>query len=146
MSVDGILERKAVMARLKTLAGGRVFKGVPDDETHKRFEDGSIKLYFVVLFSVPEPMVMGRSMTGGDSETPHSFVITVTAYADDADTAEQGAVAVRGLLRDWSPNAATATPFSGLGGYITNNSDARKKPTRFSEGSHFTCEINLGAD
>lgn len=142
MSVDGLAEQAATLAHLSNLVGGRILEGVPDAETHTRFTTGDIKPYIWVLFGVPFPASGAGTLTAGDADTPHKMTCTVTAYAADFATAKMTAAAAAALLRDWAPDAR-ATPYTGFGGPPSNAEDARKKPSRFDVGYHFTCIINM---
>ena len=145
MSYDGLIERKAIMERVENLAGGRVMKGVADDETHRRFLDGSVKPYICMLFSTPFPVDAGRTMTAGDVDTPHVVTVTAVAYAGDPDTAEITGAALRRRLVDFQPTP-TSTTLKGEGGYDSNNGDGKRKPTRWDDGSSFSYLINMGPD
>jgi hypothetical protein len=146
MSVDGLAEMAAIKARLSGIAGGRIFEGVLDEETHKRYlTDGGIKPYLTVLTSTPTPSIKSASMTGGDLTTPHNMLITIGAYAGSTLDARITLAAADALLRDWAP-LPSATPFSGAGGFQARDSDIRKKPTRFEVGTHWQCLINMGPD
>lgn len=146
MSVSGIPERAAIMTRLvDNLAGGRVFKGVLDSETHVRMLGGQVKPYFAVIFSPPFPIPRSKTLNAGDTQTPHMLSCTVTAYAGDMDTAELASAAAGDLLRDWQPTPTTG-PLHCEAGYGSDNSDGRKKPTRYDVGLHFSVVINMGPD
>lgn len=145
MSVDGMIERAAIVARLQTLAGGRVYRGIPDDETHARFSGGEVRPYYAITFGVPYPVERGKTMGAGDRQTPHIMRTTIIAFAGDQETAEQAGADGRNLLRDWQATA-TCTPLASLGGANGTNSDGKKKPTRFDETSFFTTIINMGPD
>lgn len=144
MSYDGVAEMAAITARLSTIAGGRIFEGVLDEETHARFvSDGGIKPYMTLYTSTPTPALKGQSLNGGDIDTPHNMLLTLVAYAGAAEDARTTLAAADALLRDWAP-ATTATPLTGAGGFQARTSDIRKKPTRFAVGTHWSTVINLG--
>lgn len=146
MSVDGLPERAAIMARAKTIAGGRSTKGVLDEETHQRFLAGDAKPYFGFLFGTPTPAPRGASITGLDKDTPHMMMFTVAAYAGDPDLAERASSQMAALLRDWRPTVTTTT-ITGEGGSGTaSNLSGQKKPSRFVEYSHWSFIINMGPD
>lgn len=146
MSVDGMHERDLIFTKVSTLVGGRVFRGIPDAETHARFSNGDVRPYLAILFGTPFPTLLNVPFNGGESDVPHMMTFTITAYAGDGLIAERTSASVRNLLRDWSPIEQITTPIESGGGYSATTVDPNKKPSRFEEGSHFSFNINLGPD
>jgi hypothetical protein len=136
-------ESDAIMARLATLAGGRVEEGLTDDMLLARYAvSGVIKPYINVQFGAPIPSPLDRGMGVGEDKQPYVLAFTVECYGADSRTARLLAVAVRNLLINWEPNGTNANPIKGSGGYSYTRPIEQSKPTRFEEGCFFVVTIN----
>lgn len=145
MAIDGAAERAFIMSPttgIGALAGGRGFKtAVPDDYKIPRRADGKIKPYWVARFSRPFASTRGRSIAGGEQAQPHIMSFTVTAYAGDADSAENLIREIQNTLVGLTPPGAGF--IQSKGGFSFPESESGSKPTRFGEGSFFQLAINL---
>lgn len=146
MSADGVLERRATITRLKTLVGGRVWKGtIPDEEEPARILDasGKVKPHIIVDFGAPVRTTRDRTLALGEKGQPHLLPVNVACIAGDADSAEDVMKAVFDLLVDWAPSD-TADPFEAQGGYGGRRNATANTPTRFIEGLFLQAAVNQG--
>jgi hypothetical protein len=147
MTFDGYAERTAIMTELQTLVGGRVSKGLPDDQQLARFSvNGLIKPYINVQFGRPVPTSGDRAMGVGEDRQPYIMAFTVECYGPDSDSAERTAVAVTNLLINFVPNEPNSGRIKGAGGYAYGKPLEANKPTRFSEDCFFAVLINQSTD
>lgn len=144
-SYDSMAERAAIMARLGTLAGGRVGKAHPDAKKIERDEDGNALPYLVVRFGNPVPSARDRGL-GGETTQPHAFPWTVSACGGVLDDVEELSAAVRRKMLGWIPNPPNTGQTKGGSGYSYSALDSEKRPARFEEGTYWTCAMNLDAD
>lgn len=137
MAFDGAVERNNIYTKLLTLAGGRVHRGIPDDEMLERFANGKVKPYIIVMFGRPIPRLRDRGMGVGERGQPYIMAVSVIAFAASQTDTEATAAAVTDLLLGWNPNPGNATELAGGGGYAFNAIDAESKPSQFKEATQF---------
>lgn len=144
MAASGIDERRATLARLKTLAGGRVWQGVVDDEAAiPRTKEGKIYRHAVIDFGAPIRSLRERNLTNPDLRQPHILSATVACIAGTADDAQALMDDVVNMLVDWAPSG-TSDPWelkNGYGGYRQGTSAI---PSRFIQVIFLETTVNLG--
>ncbi|MFF2388961.1 hypothetical protein [Agromyces sp. NPDC058104] len=143
MSHDGLAEQAAIFEHLKTLAGGRVEEGWPDDAMHARYtEDDTVKPYLTVEYFDPFPTEGDATMTDGAADVPYVMPFTVASTAGTRRHAVDLAAAARRRLIGFEPNGVLAGEVKGNGG-STSLPDRTARPSRFQVVSHFHVTINL---
>lgn len=102
MSVDGTAEQQAIIARLSTLCGGRVYDYIPDETLLDRDEDKFVLPYLVVSFGSLTPQSEDQSIEGADQQ-PQIMPVIVECWGPTAVHARGAAGGVRTLLLGWTP-------------------------------------------
>lgn len=138
---DGLVETEAVIARLKGLAGGRIYEGGPPDyEELAKDSNGKVRPYAVVLFGEPIPD-LADSTLGPITEQPFMLPVTIQWVAGDAADMRRLAAAGSNLLMDWRPSPASGAMQPMNGGEYTVR-DTQDRPTRYTRLSHWPVGIN----
>lgn len=146
MAANGLAERRATLARLKTINGGRAWQGSVDDEARiPRHEDGSVMAYSVIDFGAPIKTKRDRNLTNAEKGQPHILTATVSCVAGDPDDAQELMAQVFDLLVDWSPSAS-ADPYEAKGGFGTRRNRTSDTPTRQVVGIFLESTVNQGVD
>ena len=146
MSLTTLPEAAAVIARLSTLAGGRVYDGVPDD-TLLVFDPatGKVRPFIVLSFGEPLPTAKGRGLGVTEAGQPHIMPLDVTYVAGTQAEARVLSAAGNALLIGWVPNSPNSGELIGVGGNSFTTLDALNKPTRYSRIRYMSCVINMAA-
>ncbi|MDL5351096.1 hypothetical protein [Microbacterium sp. zg-YB36] len=146
MAADGDIEIDAVLARLRTLVGGRVYESaLPDEANPPRLADGKIAPYIVADFGSTIRSARERNLANPEKGQPHVLPVNVACYAGNANDARKTRKAVIGLLLDWAPSP-TSDAFEMKGGYGTRRPSTANTPTRFISGTFFETTVNVGVD
>jgi len=136
MAANGLAERRATLARVKTLVGGRVWESaLPDDQTVPIGPDGKVKPYIVLDFGAPVRVMSDRMLANPEKGQPHTLPLNAACIAGDADSAAAVAAALFDLLVDWAPSA-TADPFEAKGA-TERIAPRRARPHRSSSPGFF---------
>lgn len=144
MAADGLIERRATLARLKTLVGGRVWQGSIDDDTQiPRDSAGRVLPHIVVNFGAPVRTTRDRVLANGEKGQPHVLPANIACVAGDYDSAQTVMAAVMDLLLDWRPSA-TSDAYEAKGGYGTRRDSTEASPSRRIEGLFLEAVINSG--
>lgn len=142
VAVDGLIERRATLERLKTLVGGRVWQGSIDDDTQiPRDTAGKVLPHIVVGFGAPVRTTRDRKLAVGEKGQPHVLPANIACIAGDYDAAQETMSAALNLLLDWAPSE-TADAYEAKGGYGTRRPSTESSPTRFVEGLFLESTIN----
>ena len=142
MAADATDEVEAIITRLKTLVGGRVWESaLPDDEDPPRLASGAVAPYIVVDFGAPVRSTRDRNIASGELGQPHILPLNVACVAGDIATARAVAKAVFNLLVDWAPSSSS-DPIVAQGGYGSNRPSTERSPTRFVKGLFFETTVN----
>lgn len=142
MSADGVAEQRAILARLGTLVGGRIFDGIPDDEELPTATFGEIKPYIVVIFGSDVPTGADRSLMEEDVQ-PLIQPLTVECWGGNADICRTTAGAVKGLIRGWKPDELNASSIRTSGGGDFRQKSSAGKPSRFMRAVNGEYTYNL---
>lgn len=140
---DGLAEADAILERGKTLVGGRVSEGIPDDSVLELMDDGSgrVKPFIGVLFGEPIPVLRDRTIMG-EREQPHLLPISFVTVAADATTARTVSAALLRLYEDWQPSPS-ASGMVPAGGYQFGTKSTETKPGQYTRVRQMTTIINL---
>jgi hypothetical protein len=138
---DGTLETTNIIARAKTLAGGRVFDGIPDDTAMPVNPDGSVKPFLAVLTSDPVPTARDRGL-GKEKSQPHIMAVSIACVASNGTDARNLAAAVTDLFLEWNPSD-TADQMIAAGGYSLPQNETGYVPSRIFRMRRFTVVLNL---
>lgn len=143
----GINERRSTVARLTTLAGGRVWKGSVDDDDDlpREWITGRVRPHIVVRFGAPVRSSKERNLTNGDLQQPHILSGTVYCVAGNVDDAEELMAAVVETLVDWAPSPSS-DPWEASNGFGAKRSQTANTPTRYIEAVFITTTVNLGVE
>lgn len=142
MSFDTLEERDNIRARLKTLAGGRVYSnGVTDDDQIESSEFGGVRPYIMVFWGSLYAAAGDRTIMDEDQQG-QIFPVTVECWSSDPDSTEKLAGAVRRLMLAWAPSETNATTFTFAGGGSYTRKNSEGKPTRFNETVMLETVIN----
>lgn len=146
MSFDGIAERTNILARAKTLAGGRAYEGeISDDVTIERYPDTElIKPYIIVKYGSMIATGDDRSLDTEDKQ-PQLWPISFECWASTSSVAQDLAGDVRVKFLGFGPNADNATPIVLAGGHPFTQNDANGRPVRFMESVNATTIVNMSA-
>lgn len=144
MTAYGLEERRATLARIKTINAGRAWQGsVLDDYEIPRDPSGRVLPHAVIAFGAPVRTARDRNLAYGEKNQPHILPLGVTCVAGDYDSAQALAAAIHNLLLDWAPSDS-ADPFEAKGGYGSRRPSTANTPTRYLEGLHFETAVNQG--
>lgn len=138
---DGTAETEAIIARAATLAGGRIFDGVPDDAAMPANPDGSVKPFIAVLTSDPVPTARGRGL-GKETVQPHIMAVAFVCVTSNTTDSRNLAAAVTDLFLGWSPSA-TADEMIAAGGQGFPLQATEYTPSRIVRTRRFTTVLNL---
>lgn len=146
MPAHGLPERRATLARLKTINGGRAWQGsVDDDAIIPPQQDGKIMAYAVISFGAPVKTKRDRNLTNAELGQPHILTASVACVAGDADDAQNLMADVIDLLVDWAPSESSDA-FEAKGGFGSRRPATNNTPTRFIEGIFLETTVNQGVD
>ena len=81
MAAHGLAERRATLAKMKTINAGRVWQGtIPDDEDVPRDDDGRVLPHAVIDFGAPVQLARDRNLAYGEkgagSDIPPNSTLT----------------------------------------------------------------------
>lgn len=138
MSLDFRPTRKEVVARLKELPQ-KVYEGsVPDDEDLET-SNGEILPYIVIMWTNPILVSRGRGIVGVRKDL-YSMTCTVHCIAPDYNAAVDTHAGVFNKLTGFQPvNASEMRPW---GGFSTDTSSAKTKPTKYVHSQGFSMYVN----
>lgn len=136
---DGSAECAAILARVKTLFGGRVGEEIL---TPPAVSDGSFKPYLIIQFGEPIPAGRGRSL-GRETVQPHILPVLAMVVAPNSQMAREGAASVRNRLLDWEPAVGNAGPLTGGTGAPYPVQNLAGATIRIERVLRFECLINL---
>jgi hypothetical protein len=146
MPANGLAERRATVARAKTLVGGRVYESaLPDDANPPRSSDGKIAPHIILDFGAPVRSMRDRVLANPEKGQPHVLPLNAACVAGDADTASVVMASLFDLLVDWAPTSAS-DPFEAQGGYGGNRPATGNTPTRFISGAFFQAVVNVNPE
>lgn len=146
MAASGLAERRATLARLKTINAGRAWQGSIDDEAQiPRMADGKIYPHAVIDFGAPIRSMRERNLTNGDLKQPHLLYSNIACVAGTAEQAQQLLDAIIELLVDWAPSD-TSDPWHLEGGFGDRRAATGNIPTRHISGIFLETTVNLGVD
>ena len=140
MAADADVEIEATLARLATLAGGRVFETAAPDETSVTL-NGKVFPHIVVDFGDTVRTRRDRILSTGEVNQPHILPVNVACIAGTASAARKLAKAVITLLLDWAPSNSS-TGFAKEGGYSGGRSATANTPSRFVRGVFLEATVN----
>lgn len=138
---DGAAETTAIIAHAETLAGGRIFDGVPDDAEMPLFPDGTVKPFIAILTSDPVPKATGRGL-GKEPVQPHIMAVAFVCVTSNTTDSRNLAAAVTDLFLGWAPTA-TSDEMIGAGGQGFPLQATDYTPTRIVRTRRFTLTLNL---
>ena len=141
MSAIGSAEVIAILARLSSLADGRVVEDMPDDAKLARWEDGSIKPFILVQPMPPVGIMRDRGMAWREDQQPHTLPVRVICFANLSSAARTLHQAAQALLVGWSPTS-DAGEIRSLGGGQGAVLDPESKPSRFYRSGLYETHIN----
>lgn len=144
MSADGIAERRATIARIKTIPNLIVWSGsAPDEWKPPRTPDGKVIPYVVVDFGAPIRTTRDRSIAYGEKGQPHLLVGNIACISGVQEWSEDLMAQVFDLVIDWRPSD-TADPFEAQGGYGSRRAATDHTPSQFIEGLFVQTAVNQG--
>jgi len=143
VAFDGDIERDAIEARLRILAGGRLYDSIEDAEALLRDEGGAALPFIVLRWQVPIPVEGDSTMTSTGRELPQILGGSATASASTRSDAQALANGIRNVLVDFKPNGQDATPVSLDGATQWGTLDAQKRPSRHMILVMFSTVFNL---
>ncbi|WP_406245795.1 hypothetical protein ACI7YT_12195 [Microbacterium sp. M] len=147
MAAHGLAERRATLARLKTINAGRAWQGSVDDDYEVPREPGTGKVlpHTIVDFGAPVRSSRDRNLTNPEKGQPHILPANIACVAGDYDSAQVLMAAVFDLLVDWAPSS-TSDPWESKGGYGSRRAATANTPTRHIEGLFLEDVVNQGID
>ncbi|MFT4258051.1 hypothetical protein [Microbacterium sp.] len=146
MAGHGLEERRATLARLKTINGGRAFQGaLSDDYEVPRDSSGRVLPHILVDFGAPIQTARDRCLAKREQGQPHVLPATLACVAGNADDAQALMAAAFDLLVDWSPSD-TCDSYEAKGGFGSRRPATAAVPTRFAEGLYLEAVTNQGVD
>lgn len=138
---DGLAEAEAILARLRTIAGGRIYDGgAPDYEELAKDDGGRVRPYAVVFFGEPIPD-KAEATLGPTREQPFMLPVTVQWVASDPGDLRQLAAAGAALLLEWRPTPSAGYMEPMNGGEFTTR-DTQDRPTRYNRIAHWPVGLN----
>lgn len=138
---DGAAETTAIIAHAASLAGGRIFDGVPDDTAMPLNPDGSVKPFIAVLTSDPTPTARNRGL-GKETVQPHIMAVSFVCVTGNATDSRNLAAAVTDLFLGWAPSA-TSDQMIAAGGQGFPLQATNYTPSRIVRSRRFTTVLNL---
>lgn len=146
MAAHGLAERRATLAKMKTINAGRVWQGtIPDDEDVPRDTAGRVLPHAVIDFGAPVQLARDRNLAYGEKRQPHALPGVVTCIAGTADDAQALMAAYFDLLIEWKPSLG-ADPWEAKGGYGSKRPATESTPTRYMEVLFLEAGINVDPD
>lgn len=146
MAAHGLAERRATLARLKTLVGGRVWQGSVDDDVEiPRDTSDKVLPHIVVSFGAPVRSARDRNLANLDKGQPHILPASIACVAGDADAAQVVMAAVFDLLVDWAPSE-TSDMWESKNGYSASRDATANTPSRRISGIFLETVVNHGVD
>jgi len=143
VSVDLVAEQAAVVTRLSTLCGGRVWDAI-EEEVQLEFDaEGLVKPYIIVSFGTLYPKAGDRSIEG-PTQQPYVLPITIECWGSTASQVRSTAGAVRTLLLGWAPSENNASEIELRGGsWFPNRRDTDARPTRYLQTVTSETVVNM---
>lgn len=144
MAAHGLDERRATLAKMKTINGGRAWQGSVDDSYEvPRDSAGRILPHAIVDFGAPVKTARDRNLAFREKGQPHVLPANIAIVAGDPDAAQVTMAAYFDLLVDWEPSE-TADAWEAKGGYGTRRPSTSSVPTRHIEGMFLESVVNQG--
>lgn len=138
---SGLAEAQAILARLRTIAGGRIFDGgAPDWAQLEKNADGTVKPYGVVFFGEPIPD-KAEATLGSTTDQPFTLPVVVQWVASSGEDLRTLAAAGAALLIEWRPTPSAGYMEPMNGGEFTTR-DTQDRPTRYNRMTHWPLGIN----
>lgn len=142
MAAHGLEERRATLARMKTINRGLAFQGsVEDDYELPRDESGRVAPHAVVSFGTPVKTARDRTLSKPELGQPHVLPATITLIAGDYDAAQELMAAYVELLVDWAPSDSSDA-WELKGGFGTRRNGTDNTPSRFLEILYLETAVN----
>ena len=143
MAANGLSERRATLARMKTINGGRAWQGTVDDDYEiPRDADGRVLPHAIIDFGAPVRSTFDRNLAHMEKGQPHILPANIAIVAGDPDAAQVTMAAYFDLLLDWKPST-TADPWEAKGGYGSRRPSTSSVPTRYIEGLFLETSVNV---
>lgn len=144
MAAHGLEERRATLAKLKTINAGRAFQGSLDDDYEvPRDLSGKVLPHAIIDFGAPVKTARDRNLAYREQGQPHVLPANIACIAGNADDAQALMATVFALLVDWAPSD-TSDSWEAKGGYGTRRPSTSSTPTRFVEGLFLEATVNQG--
>lgn len=144
MSFDAIAEQEAILARAKTLVGGRVHDGLTDDASLERFDDKTIKPYIVVWFGELYDQTTDRSIVG-EEQQPVIMPMIFECWGATATVCRETAGKLRPLFRGWAATEnMSPIRFRGAGNFMQR--DSAGLPSRFQRTVSMETILNMSVE
>lgn len=140
MAADGDAEIEATLARLNTLAGGRIFETALSDDSDVVLS-GEVRPHVILDFGATVRTGRDRILAASEPNQPHILPVNAACIAGSAADARKLARGVMGLLLGWSPSA-DSDPYRAEGGYGAQRVATANTPTRFVRGIFFETTLN----
>lgn len=142
MSATGSAEVTAILTRLASLADGRVYEDIPDEENFVRWPgNGSIKPFILVQPMPPVGIARDRGMAWSEDQQPHTLPVRVMCFANLSSAARDLHQEAQALLVGWAPTT-DAGEMRSLGGGQGAILDPESKPSRFYRSGLYETHIN----
>lgn len=142
MAAHGLEERRATLAKMKTINQGRAHQGsVEDDTLLKRDADGKVIPYAVVAFGTPVKTARDRNLAKRELGQPHVLPATISLIAGDFDAAQVLMAAFVELLVDWAPSDSSDA-WELKGGFGTRRNATDNTPSRYIEVLYLETVVN----
>lgn len=146
MAFDGRLEAAGVTARLLPLAGGRVHRGIVDDEQLAIDPaSGEVRPYISLRFNAPIAKGSDRSMEGERTQ-PYLYSGIVECWAPTEGVAADLAAAALDLLLGFAPGGDNSSELRLRGGGDFRFKDSATRPSLRMSQITWECEINMSID
>jgi len=141
MSLDALVEQEAILARARTLLGGRIYDGIPDETRLERDANNVLLPYAVVWFGELFPAnPADRSITGAQDQ-PATMSVLFDIWSESATTSRQAISAFHGLFIGWSAgDNMSEMILRGSGAFSFHQTTTG--PTRFSRTLTLQFTIN----
>ena len=142
MAAHGLEERRATLARMKTINAGRAHQGSVEDATFlTRDDDGRVNPYAVVDFGTPVKTARDRTLAKRELGQPHVLPATVSLIAGDYDAAQVLMADYVELLVDWAPSDSSDS-WELKGGFGTRRNATDNTPSRYIEVLYLETVVN----
>lgn len=144
MAAHGLEERRATLARMKTINAGRAWQGsVDDDYEIPRDTSGRVLPHAIIDFGAPVKTARDRNLANREKGQPHVLPANIAIVAGDPDAAQVTMAAYFDLLVDWAPSD-TADSWEAKGGYGSRRAATDSTPSRIIEGMFLETVVNQG--